>query len=230
MPRFCCFLVVVVGCWLTTVSAAPVPGEQVLYQLDFDEHLGAEFAVDPYRHGAVLSKDNPHSGSYALESAGGGGPFQYFGQVDRLPLLAHRTYRLHVWARTADTPLAFVHVFYHVNGKMTNPPQGARLQIANSATWREHELIFTVGAGVAGGELRFRLAQAAPTAKVWFDDLTLALLPPGLRTDYRCASQRQVVTVRANVADYQATTPLEQMRLRVDFVAGQGGQVAATTT
>lgn len=215
---------------LSAVAAAPVPGEKVIYQLDFDEHLGPEFAVDPYHHGATLSKDNPHSGTYCLEGRGGGGPFQYFGQVDKLSLQAGRSYRLSVWARTADTPLSFVHIFYHVDGKMTSPPQGARLQIANSATWREHELTFTVGPQVEGGELRFRFAQAAPTARAWFDDLTLALLPPGLKTDYRCSSQDQIVTVRANVADYVAATPLEEMTLQVDFIGKNNGQVAATTS
>lgn len=221
---------VVAALFAMPASAEPVPGEEVIYHLDFDEHMGPEFSVDPYDNGATLTRENPHSGVYALEGRGGGGPFQYFGVADPLPLLEGRSYRLNVWARTQGTLLSFIHVFYHQAGKMTTPPQSARLQIPQSNEWRESELIFTVPPEFEGGELRFRLASAPPEARVWFDDLTISLLPPGLKTDYRCSSARQIVTVRANVADYMAQVPLEEMTLDVAFVSSGTGETLARTS
>lgn len=209
--------------------AEPVPGEQVIYHLDFDEHLGPQFSADPFDNGARLVNEGAHSGVYALEGRGGGGQFQYFGVVDDLPLQEGRSYRVSVWSRATGTPLTFIHVFYHRDGKMTSPPQSARLKIPPSDEWCENELTFTVPPGFEGGQLRFRFAGASPEARAWFDDLTIALLPPGLKTDYRCSSERQTVTVRANVADYMARVPLEEMTLDVAFISEGTGQTLAGT-
>jgi len=205
-------------------------GEQMIYQCDFDENIGSGFAVDPYDCGATLSKDRPHSGVYCLSCQGNRDHLQYFGLVESLPLMPGRTYKLTVWSRINGTPLTLIHVFFHKKGKMSSPLRGARMQVPPSEEWRENDLVFTVPPEFDGGELRFRFSAAAPEVVGCFDDLTISLLPPGLKAEYHCSSRKQVVTVVVNVADYVEKVSLDQMALEVALVSVKTGEKLAGKT
>jgi len=203
------------------------PGEKLVYQCDFDENIGSGFTVDPYKQGAKLSNEDRYRGVYSLCCQGNQEYYQYFGRIGKLPLEPGRTYRLRLWSKVSDRPLVIIHIFFHNRGNLTSPPRGASMKIPGSKEWRRNDLVFTVPSDLKGGELRFRFCTASPEAVGYFDDLSLVLLPPGLKAAYQCRSREQVVKVEVNVADFLAKEPLATIRVGVGFQSKKTGKVLA---